>query len=783
MNQLALLLVAALAATTTQAAEYVIITDPTITSPEVALERFIEDSPVLSNRGGLRPSRRRPSFKAQVNLTEHHNFGLLDDVEEEDLAQLKQVSGVVDVVLNINISHASMGTSEKTTQWNLDRIDQSFGRDGVYIPAKEDGTGVDMYIIDSGVNPHSAFGSRLQTGFSAVFPDLQGNNDCNGHGTHVASTAAGLEFGVARGAKIIPVQILNCAGQGSLMNMANGVSWVLNNIKQTSGAKRSVVNLSIQAVANSGIDELVRQLYNAGAVVAVAAANYNTDACNYSPAREPLAVTVGASSQDDSKLPSSNFGSCVDLFAPGDDIIGASIEGLTATTQKQGTSMASPLVAGVLATLRQKYPAYTNAQIVTALLATSATLTTTPVMDLDCGGQIPGVKFLQGLSAADVKPANSLAVGSVLKSDFLNWAPQLRTQAVNGEMCVTFSAQVASLYNPAKYGDAMAVMRLALSTNVLPLGITNYFTTSLSCRSLTPRFYVIEDGPYLAQVSDYMGKQVGDQVKHANAPLQEMSSSTATDFYVTMKADAEGTVITFGRGDGSSDRNRDEVLSVRDPTSKLTAGSYQYLSFSTPNQQDLQFSNVRSCNGGNGGSDGEVTLPPASSGGDLPVEVTELQVSAADKGKFSLWPSSWVKKDATSQSCMIFSVDLKIQGSFSVAMANQALGVVPIGTFLGMSVESVLYEFQITKTRTKLIRNGEVLVNAVNKLKFAAAARMAKFRASLNNGLIRVELFRNQKWMLLFSYAKDKAALSTGAGKRMALASSLPRTFTTISMC
>ena len=305
-----------------------------------------------------------------------------------------------------------------TPQWNLDRIDQRWGLDGRYFPPPENGTGVDIYIMDSGVlGTHQAFAGRVEAGFDAFGQGMQ-NLDCHSHGTHVASTALGVGFGVATGARLISVRVLDCAGRGTIMSLAAGTRFIMDSIARN--RRRAVVNMSIQSSANDAIDEFVQRMHGAGAVVVVAAANFNSDACQYSPAREPLAVTVGASSRDDSKLASSNFGPCVDLYAPGDEIVGASAFSPTGTMIKRGSSMAAPEVAGVAATIYQRFPHLSNAQVISVLLSTAIRLGRAPY-DLDCSGTLEGQLFLQAMNTSYLPRMPYLARGNTLRGAFADW--------------------------------------------------------------------------------------------------------------------------------------------------------------------------------------------------------------------------------------------------------------------------------------------------------------------------------------------------------------------------
>ena len=225
--------------------------------------------------------------------------------------------------------------------WGLDRIDDPTGLDKSYVYPDAAGSGVTAYVVDTGVAPNTTeFGSRLVAGTDVISPG-NGTDDCNGHGTHVAGTLGGTTYGVAKQVTIVPVRVLDCEGSGTLSGVAAGVNWVTG---QHDPGERSVANMSLGGGASSIIDNAVKGAVADGVTVVVAAGNSRTDACRTSPARVPEAVTVGATDRTDTRASFSNYGSCLDLFAPGVSITSVWPGGTTNTIS--GTSMASPHVAG-----------------------------------------------------------------------------------------------------------------------------------------------------------------------------------------------------------------------------------------------------------------------------------------------------------------------------------------------------------------------------------------------------------------------------------------------------
>lgn len=244
--------------------------------------------------------------------------------------------------------------------WGLDRIDQRTGTDGAFTYSTT-ASGVTAYVIDTGIRTgHADFGGRATNGFDAFGGD---GEDCNGHGTHVAGTVGGATYGVAKGVRLVGVRVLDCEGSGFNSGVIAGVDWVTAN---ASGP--SVANMSLGGGASSALDAAVRNSIASGVTYAVAAGNEDQDACNVSPSRTAEALTVGATDTSDRRASFSNYGACVDLFAPGVGIRSAWYTGNTATASISGTSMASPHVAGAAALFLASSPGASPAQVSAAVL-------------------------------------------------------------------------------------------------------------------------------------------------------------------------------------------------------------------------------------------------------------------------------------------------------------------------------------------------------------------------------------------------------------------------------
>ncbi|MDP1711631.1 MAG: S8 family peptidase [Candidatus Nanopelagicaceae bacterium] len=256
--------------------------------------------------------------------------------------------------------------------WGLDRIDQRerpLSNTFEYSSLGQ-GAGVRAYIVDTGIrSTHADFAGRIAPGFSSVIDPVNTTEDCNGHGTHVSGTLAGTTYGVAKAATIVPVRVLDCQGSGSTATVVAGLDWVAAD--HTSGP--AVVNMSLGGRSSRAVDAAVVGVFEDGITVVVAAGNAHTNACTASPGRVEQAITVGATNATDTRAPYSNFGKCVDLFAPGSYIVSDWITSTTATSTLSGTSMSTPHVAGVAALLLSRTPTLTPSGVALAL-ASSATI-------------------------------------------------------------------------------------------------------------------------------------------------------------------------------------------------------------------------------------------------------------------------------------------------------------------------------------------------------------------------------------------------------------------------
>ena len=290
--------------------------------------------------------------------------GLAKKLEREAGDRLAWAEEDVPVSVTPQRSVAAAGV-QASAPWGLDRIDQAdLPLNGSYSYASE-GSGVTAYVVDTGVLPtHVDFGGRVRAGYDAFNGDTV---DCNGHGTHVAGTIGGATYGVAKAVSLVAVRVLDCAGSGTLSGVVAGIDWAVGD--HASGP--AVMNLSLGGNASSSLDAAVDRAIMDGITVVVAAGNSNVDACTVSPARASNAVTVGATTTSDTRASFSNFGSCLDLFAPGASILSTYSTSTTATATLSGTSMASPHVAGAAARILGADGSLRPDQVASALVASA----------------------------------------------------------------------------------------------------------------------------------------------------------------------------------------------------------------------------------------------------------------------------------------------------------------------------------------------------------------------------------------------------------------------------
>jgi subtilisin family serine protease len=274
---------------------------------------------------------------------------------------------VESIELDAEVKLNQVASPQNQVTWGLDRVDQRDRPLDTQYYFQYNGSAVTAFVIDTGIrSDHIEFVGRIVPGYTAV-SDGNGTNDCNGHGTHVSGTIGRTTWGVAKAVKLAPVRVLDCAGSGTLSGVIAGIDWVAG-----SSARPAVANLSLGSSKSSTVNAAVAGAYNKGVTMVVAAGNSNADACLYSPSSEPTAITVGATTSSDARASYSNYGTCVDVFAPGSSITSAWNTSSTATNTISGTSMASPHVAGIAALALSASPSANPSAVAQFILSNSS---------------------------------------------------------------------------------------------------------------------------------------------------------------------------------------------------------------------------------------------------------------------------------------------------------------------------------------------------------------------------------------------------------------------------
>ncbi|TYC25547.1 MULTISPECIES: S8 family peptidase [unclassified Micromonospora] len=407
----------------------------------------LKDSAVASSRvteAAQRLTARHGGTVARTWRTALRGFEIR--VGEVAAARIAADPAVAYVEQNHNVSIA--GTQPNPPSWGLDRIDQRNLPLNSSYTYPNTASNVRAYIIDTGVLfGHNDFGGRAVSGFDAV--DGGSADDCNGHGTHVAGTVGGSSYGVAKGVQIVGVRVLNCQGSGTTAQVVSGIDWVTAN-----AVKPAVANMSLGGSADSAIDTAVTNSINSGITYAVAAGNGDIfgnrqNACNYSPARVAPAITVGATQNNDAAASFSNYGTCVDILAPGVNITSAWYTSNTATNTISGTSMASPHVAGAAALVLSANPTWTPQQVRDSLVNDA-----TPNVVTNVGTGTPN--RLLYVTGGTTPPTNDFSVSV---------SPTSGSTAPGGSVTATVNTATTS-------GSAQSV---SLSASGLPAGASASF--------------------------------------------------------------------------------------------------------------------------------------------------------------------------------------------------------------------------------------------------------------------------------------------------------------------
>lgn len=598
---------------------------------------------------------------------------ILVEIDEVNHQLITEINGVIIVEDDgpVWIDNEQSTMHKNGQLWHLDRIDSTFGLDGKYeYDNSYQGSGIDLYVVDTGVyKDHSDFGGRVLTGrdtmtVPGVFP---GNIDCNGHGTHVASIAAGSEFGIAKKATIIPVKVVDCDGRGTVSALIRGIEYAVDT--QKNRKKKSVINISLSAGKTISLNNAVKSAVNAGLIVAVAAGNSKTDACNYSPASETSAFTIGGLSSDDSRLSISNYGNCVDIYAPGDMILAAGIANKNSVALKRGTSMASPNAAGIAVIYWDKYSNLDNEQIMKKIIDNSVKASES--IDQDCqNNNIPinPNRIVQSIVSPKVTgnlkgQQSYLAAGNDLDNDFFDWhsSLQLSTLDNKGDSCIIFDAQLKATYRNKPKSSAK--ISIGFSSQPNPYGFWAYEHSADSCKNKNLNYYSITvGGNDNAEIKTRNKATIKTSVnKHSNL----IDYNVKKTFYARVTNANTNGIKTIQIGTGSNPGNNILITANHNPSNFLE--KVQYISLSANYDYDIEYSNIRKCSAGNGNNNNNNPTPtPAptqqatngggndgSAGTDITKSLTHLVKKKSGNGIFSKF---WEGSTTNSNICYEFTV-------------------------------------------------------------------------------------------------------------------------------
>ncbi|MEU5692084.1 S8 family serine peptidase [Actinosynnema sp. NPDC020468] len=464
----------------------------------------------------------------------------------------------------------ALDTQNNPPNWGDDRIDQrDLPLNSAFDYPANPGQGARVYVLDSGINAnHADFTGRIAAGYDFVDNDST-PQDCHGHGTHVAGTAAGTTYGIAKKATIVPVRVLDCSGSATDDDLLAAVNWVKDN-----AVKPAVVNYSIgcrQRCTNTTLDNAVKALIASGVQWVQAAGNSNDDACGYSPQLVPAAITVGNSTKTDTRRSDSNYGSCLDIFGPGDNIVSASYSSNTGSATMSGTSMASPHVAGTAAVYLAQNPSATPAQVRDALVTNGSS---GKLSGINSGS--PNVLLYSGFLNGGTQPGSPSVTNPGNRTATVGQAFSLQLNASGGTTPYTWSATglPAGLSISASTGLISGTPTAAATANVTATVKDNAAKTGSATFTIT----VGTTTPGCAPATNGTDVAIRD-LATVNSPVTVSgctgnASATATvavdivhtyvgDLVVSLVAPDGSTYVLHNRAGGSADNiNRSYTVNL-----------------------------------------------------------------------------------------------------------------------------------------------------------------------------------------------------------------------------
>ncbi len=431
--------------------------------------------------------------------------GFILDLTDSEVAALRADSNVLQVVADQPMS--LLDTQSPTPSWGLDRIDQTNTTyDNAYSYPASAGAGVRVYIVDTGVVASDPdFAGRMATGFDAFGQNLA-DTDCNGHGTHVAGTVAGTRYGVAKKATIVPVRVLGCNGSGSWSGFITAMDWIIaNHPAGTPG----VMNASLGGGKYQLVNDAVQKLFAAGITPVIAAGNSNADACAYSPSSTPNALTVGASTIADARASFSNFGDCVDVFAPGQNIVSNSHLDSSTPRSLSGTSMASPHVAGLAALYLGDNKAASPSDVAVAIQAGAQAGIVVDAKSLN-GNYLINTRFTNAALPPVGAPTALIASNIASTSATVSWTAPSGTQTANSYKVEYRESSATSFTSVESATTSASLTALKANTtySVRVSSVSGTTTSPASSELVFTTLGTVADAPTNLRSTSIYGSQV-----------------------------------------------------------------------------------------------------------------------------------------------------------------------------------------------------------------------------------------------------------------------------------